>query len=73
MKVEMEQAKIYQNNIRPLRNTFKFGNPNTLIKKATELLGYPVGPCRAPFNSISTDGIEALKKVLAEYKESGIN
>lgn len=73
IKGEMEQAKIYQNNIRPLRNTFKFGNPNTLIKKATELLGYPVGPCRAPFNSISTDGIEALKKVLAEYKESGIN
>lgn len=45
-----------QRSLIPLRDTFKYGNPNTMIKYATKLLGYPVGDCRAPFNSISEEG-----------------
>ena len=44
------EAKIAQSNIRPLRAVFRLGNPNSIIKRATELIGYNVGPCRAPFN-----------------------
>ena len=45
---------------------FKFGNPNTIIKKAVNLLGYPVGDCRRPFNYLCDEGVEALKAVLKE-------
>jgi len=36
------------------------------------LLGYPVGKCRAPFNYVPEEGIEAIKKVLAENKAKGM-
>jgi len=68
----IEQAKICQSSIQSLRNVFQYGNPNTIVKKATQLLGYPVGNCRAPFNQIPAEGIEVLKKVLAEYKKNGM-
>lgn len=61
-----------QRSLIPLRDTFKYGNPNTMIKYATKFLGYPVGDCRAPFNSISEEGKAALKKVLEENKAKGI-
>ena len=51
---------------------FKYGNPNTIVKTAVNLLGYPVGKCRAPFNQVPEEGIEALKKVLAENHEKGM-
>lgn len=43
---DLEAAKKAQDSIRPIRNCFKFGNPNTVTKTATRLAGYPVGPCR---------------------------
>ncbi len=71
IKGDMEKAKFYQSNIRALRAVFKYGNPNTIIKKATGLLGYPIGDCRLPFNGLSNEGFDALKKVLAEYEAKG--
>ena len=65
-------AKAVQDSIRPLRNVFKFGNPNTVVKKATKYLGYNVGECRAPFNQLSEAGMAALKKALDEDKEKGM-
>ena len=50
----------------------KYGNPNTIIKTAVALLGYNVGKCRAPFNYVPEEGIEALKNVLAENTAKGI-
>ena len=61
-----------QRSLIPLRGTFKYGNPNTMIKYATKLLGYPVGNCRAPFNSIPPEGIEALKAVLEAGRQAGM-
>lgn len=69
---KLDEALALQRSLVSLRNTFKYGNPNTMIKYATKLLGYPVGDCRAPFNSISGDGREALKKVLEENKAKGM-
>lgn len=71
-KGELGRALEVQRSLIPLRSTFRYGNPNTMIKCATRLLGYPVGDCRAPFNSISPEGVEALKKVLAEGAQKGM-
>lgn len=69
----LEKAKEYQDNIRSFRNCFKYGNPNTIVKTAVALSGYPVGKCRSPFNRVSSEGVAAIKKVLDEYKQLGIN
>lgn len=67
------EAKAAQDSIRTLRNVFKFGNPNTVVKMATNLLGYNVGSCRAPFNSLSAEGLDALKKAIEFGKENGLS
>lgn len=69
---DLEGAEEAQNSIAPIRACFKFGNPNTVTKKATNLTGNPVGPCRAPFNYLSAEAIEAIKKTLAEDKANGM-
>ena len=73
MAGKIEEAKAANASIQSFRDCFKFGNPNTIVKTAVELLGYPVGKCRAPFNQVPAEGIEALKKVLAENAAKGMN
>lgn len=65
-------ARLAQDAIRPFRNCFRFGNPNTVVKMAVNLLGYPVGPCRAPFNTLSDEGLSALKSTLNELTSKGM-
>lgn len=67
-----EEAKRCQNSIRTLRNCFQFGNPNTVIKEAVGMLGYPVGHCRRPFHMLSEEGRAALKQVLDENAGNGM-
>ena len=69
---DLKQAKTLQDNIRPFRNCFRFGNPNTIVKATVALLGYPVGRCRRPFDQISQEGQAALSQVLEEYRQKGI-
>lgn len=69
---EIEEARKSQDAIRTFRNCFKYGNPNTIVKAAVELLGYPVGKCRKPFHMISEEGIKAISQVLKENKEIGL-
>ena len=68
---KVEEAEEAQNAIAKLQRVFKFGNPNTIIKKAVNLLGYPVGDCRKPFNYLCDEGIEELKAVLEETRNLG--
>jgi 4-hydroxy-tetrahydrodipicolinate synthase len=68
----LKAARVFQDNIRSFRNCFRFGNPNTVVKTAAAMLGYPVGKCRRPFCRISAAGMEALKKVLMENKLAGM-
>ena len=70
---DLEGAQAAQDSIAPIRACFKFGNPNTVTKRATNLRGFPVGPCRAPFSDLSDEAGEAIKKVLAEDAEKGMN
>ena len=68
----LEEAQKAQDSIASLRAVFRYGNPNTIVKTAVSLLGYHVGKCRAPFNQVPEEGIEALKKVLAENAAKGM-
>ena len=70
---KIDEARVAQNSIASFRAVFKYGNSNTIVKKAVELLGYPVGPCRAPFSGLSEEGLEALKAVLEENKLKGLH
>lgn len=69
---ELEQAEQAQQDILSLARVFPYGNPNTIVKKAVNLLGYPVGDCRRPFHYLCDEGLEELKKVLAENAAKGL-
>lgn len=69
---DLEGAQAAQDAIAVLQTVFKFGNPNTIIKKAVQMLGYPVGSCRAPFNYVPEEGIAALRSVLDENAVKGL-
>lgn len=72
MAGKIEEAKAANASIQSFRACFKYGNPNTIVKTAVALLGYNVGKCRAPFNQVPEEGIEALRKVLKENAEKGM-
>lgn len=63
---DLATAEKNQNAVAALQRVFKYGNPNTIIKKAVALLGYPVGDCRRPFNYLCDEGVEELMSVLKE-------
>lgn len=69
---DMEAAEACQAAVAPLRACFKYGNPNTVVKTAVNLLGYPVGKCRAPFNYLCEEGVEELKSALEADKAMGM-
>lgn len=70
---KLDEAEAVQESIASFRAVFKYGNPNTVVKKAVAMLGYPVGDCRKPFNYLCEEGIEALSKVLKENADKGMN
>lgn len=70
---DLKRAMRVQDSIRTFRNCFKYGNPNTIIKIATGLLGYPVGSCRRPFCRLSNEGMKALKEALERCRENGLH
>lgn len=70
---DFERAKRVQDSVRMFRACFRYGNPNTIIKIATAMLGYPVGSCRKPFCKLSSEGMEELTRVLELCKENGLH
>lgn len=64
---DWDAARKAQDSIRPFRNCFKLGNPNTIVKKSTNLMGYPVGMPRAPFNGLTKEAVETIQKTLDTY------
>lgn len=69
---DLKKAQAAQDAVAILQRVFKYGNPNTVIKKAVALMGYPVGDCRKPFNYLCDEGIAELKAVLKENEEKGV-
>ena len=72
MAGDLETAQTAQEAIHAFERVFKYGNPNTIIKKGVVLLGYPVGDCRKPFNYLCNEGMEELKAVLKECADKGL-
>ena len=70
---DLEGAEAAQNSIAPIRSCFKFGNPNTITKRATNLRGFPVGPCRAPFNYLSGEAVEEIKRIIQLDEAKGMD
>lgn len=70
---DIEGARKAQDSIRPFRDVFKYGNPNTIVKMAVKELGHPVGLCRSPFNGLSAEGMEALRAALTLCKDNGLS
>lgn len=70
---KLEEAQAAQDSIASFRAVFQYGNPNTVVKKAVALLGYPVGDCRRPFNFLCDEGLEALRQVLKENADLGMS
>lgn len=66
---ELDEAQKAQEAVARIQPVFKFGNPNTIIKNAVALMGYPVGDCRRPFNYLCDEGVEVLKKILEETRD----
>lgn len=66
---DLEGAERAQQEIAVLQDVFSFGNPNTIIKKAVSMMGYPVGDCRRPFNDLCDEGIAALSKILESTRD----
>ncbi|MBA1392330.1 4-hydroxy-tetrahydrodipicolinate synthase [Lactobacillus sp. XV13L] len=64
---DWEAARRAQDSIRPFRNCFKLGNPNTIVKEATNLMGFPVGMPRAPFNGLTQEAVQTIQTTLDEY------
>lgn len=67
VKGDMGAAKAAQSSIAPIRDCFKYGNPNSIVKCATNLIGQPVGPCRAPFGMVSEDAKKAIMDTIDTY------
>lgn len=65
---KIAEANEAQKKIRPFRNVMQMGNPNSVVKRAVNLLGYPVGPAREPSNCIDPKIDQALKAVFELYK-----
>lgn len=65
----LEAALEVQNSIRTIRNTLALHNPNSVVKRAANLLGHPVGPARAPFHLEDSTIDEKIKQALAFYPE----
>lgn len=69
---DLETSIRCQENIQSFRDCFKYGNPNTIVKTAVHLLGFPVGSCRRPFNFVDQEGMDAIKRVLEKNAEENI-
>lgn len=72
---DFKGAKKAQDDIRCVRDCFAGYNPNSVVKRGTNLLGYPVGPAKAPFNiedSALDEKLKAAFQTFAALKEQGV-
>ncbi len=63
---EYDKAKIYQQELAPLRMAFDLGSFPVVVKDALEMMGLPAGKCRKPIMSLSKSNKKKLHKILLE-------
>ncbi|QCR42681.1 4-hydroxy-tetrahydrodipicolinate synthase [Curtobacterium sp. SGAir0471] len=69
---DLEGARAAQASIRSLRNLFTLGNPNTIVKAATNAAGEAVGPCRAPFNLLGDAALAKIAETVRADQAAGL-
>lgn len=65
----LEKAHQAQEKLMLLREASSMASIPAVFKKAMELLGYPVGPPRAPIEEVSVEIEQKVKKILEQYIE----
>lgn len=68
-KGDIEAANKAQKMIRPFRDVMALGNPNSVVKRAMNLLGHKVGPAREPAGGIDPAIDAGLKAAFEGYRE----
>jgi 4-hydroxy-tetrahydrodipicolinate synthase len=68
-KGDIAAANAAQRAIRPFRDVMALGNPNSIVKRALNLLGHEVGPAREPASGLDPKIDAALEAAFANYKE----
>ena len=61
----IEEAENAQATLTAVREIIKLGNPNSITKRAVNLRGYPVGPCRAPAEVESPETDASICEILS--------
>lgn len=69
---DLDAARAAQASIRPVRGLFRHGNPNTIVKAATNAAGEPAGPCRAPFNHLGEEALADIAATVAADHARGV-
>jgi 4-hydroxy-tetrahydrodipicolinate synthase len=67
---DFAKAKKAQDSVRALRDCMKLANPNSIVKRAANLRGIPLGPARAPFNVSGEKIDKALIEMLKLYEDA---
>ncbi len=65
-KGEYDKAKMYQQELAPLRMAFDLGSFPVVVKEALDMMGLPAGKCRKPIMSLSQSNKEKLRKILLD-------
>ena len=63
---EHDKAKMYQQDLAPLRMAFGLGSFPVVVKEALDLMGLPAGSCRMPIMPLSQTSKEKLQKILLD-------
>jgi 4-hydroxy-tetrahydrodipicolinate synthase len=68
-KGDIAAANEAQRAIRPFRDVMALGNPNSVVKRALNLLGHRVGPAREPASGLDSKIDAALEAAFKNYRE----
>ncbi len=69
LKGDIEEAEKAQEKLQPLRDTFKYGTLPSVLKKAVEVYGIPVGPPKLPVSELSGDALSKVEEMVSYYKK----
>ncbi|WP_342489610.1 4-hydroxy-tetrahydrodipicolinate synthase [Bacillus sp. FSL M8-0049] len=70
-KGKLDESEHFQKQLQPLRATFGLGTLPAPLKKAAELYGIPVGPPKSPVKELSGEALEAVAKMVEDYRKQG--
>jgi 4-hydroxy-tetrahydrodipicolinate synthase len=69
---DIEGAQAAQAIIRPLRSLFPMGNPNTIVKRALNIIGFNVGPARRPFSDVPAELEKRMAEVIVDQHQNSL-